>query len=75
MPDHSDAGAGIGALQVRTSVSRSELLIHAADVEGLCRGVDQDLVQRAYPSLTQASASGCRFLQPMRAARGVRIGV
>ncbi|WFD25748.1 1-(5-phosphoribosyl)-5[(5-phosphoribosylamino)methylideneamino]imidazole-4-carboxamidisomerase [Malassezia nana] len=24
----------------------SELLIHAADVEGLCRGVDQDLVQR-----------------------------
>ena len=24
----------------------SELLIHAADVEGLCRGIDEELVQR-----------------------------
>ena len=24
----------------------SEFLIHAADVEGLCRGIDKDLVQR-----------------------------
>lgn len=26
----------------------SELLIHAADVEGLCQGVDEELVQREY---------------------------
>ena len=24
----------------------SEFLIHAADVEGLCQGIDQDLVER-----------------------------
>ena len=26
----------------------SELLIHAADVEGLCQGVDEELVTRKY---------------------------
>lgn len=27
----------------------SELLIHAADVEGLCQGIDEKLVQREFP--------------------------
>jgi phosphoribosylformimino-5-aminoimidazole carboxamide ribotide isomerase len=26
----------------------SEFLVHAADVEGLCRGIDRDLVQSMY---------------------------
>lgn len=29
----------------------SELLIHAADVEGLCQGIDQDLVKSKLCSL------------------------
>lgn len=27
----------------------SEFLIHAADVEGLCQGIDEDLVQSLFP--------------------------
>lgn len=30
---------------VRFLVSKSEFLVHAADVEGLCQGIDEDLVK------------------------------
>lgn len=33
-------------LLVRSHPNTSELLIHAADVEGLCRGIDHELVER-----------------------------
>jgi phosphoribosylformimino-5-aminoimidazole carboxamide ribotide isomerase len=40
----------------------SELLIHAADVEGLCQGVDEELVQRlgAWVTLPCTYAGGAR---------------
>ena len=31
---------------MRYSCSESEFLVHAADVEGLCQGIDEDLVTR-----------------------------
>lgn len=47
----------------------SELLIHAADVEGLCQGIDEELVKSELSSTcaihwwadTQASATGSPF--------------
>ena len=51
------------ALLVRMLCLRlSELLIHAADVEGLCRGIDQDLVERLgeWCSIPTTYAGGAR---------------
>ncbi|WFD17855.1 1-(5-phosphoribosyl)-5[(5-phosphoribosylamino)methylideneamino]imidazole-4-carboxamidisomerase [Malassezia caprae] len=46
----------------QVSAHCSELLIHAADVEGLCRGIDQDLVQRLgeWVSIPTTYAGGAR---------------
>ncbi|KAL4399839.1 Enzyme that catalyzes the fourth step in the histidine pathway [Malassezia pachydermatis] len=46
----------------------SELLIHAADVEGLCRGIDQDLVQRLgeWTTIPTTYAGGARHLEDMK---------
>lgn len=32
-------------LYCKTGLQRSEFLIHAADVEGLCQGIDEELVK------------------------------
>ncbi|SHO75764.1 Enzyme that catalyzes the fourth step in the histidine pathway [Malassezia sympodialis ATCC 42132] len=52
----------------QVSAHCSELLIHAADVEGLCRGVDQDLVQRLgeWVSIPTTYAGGARHLDDMQ---------
>lgn len=34
----------------------SELLIHAADVEGLCQGIDEELVEREHHKPSDLSA-------------------
>jgi phosphoribosylformimino-5-aminoimidazole carboxamide ribonucleotide (ProFAR) isomerase len=33
-------------MKMRHSCDGSEFLVHAADVEGLCQGIDDDLVAR-----------------------------
>jgi phosphoribosylformimino-5-aminoimidazole carboxamide ribonucleotide (ProFAR) isomerase len=33
-------------MKMRRSCDGSEFLVHAADVEGLCQGIDEDLVAR-----------------------------
>jgi len=35
----------------------SELLVHAADVEGLCQGIDEELVSSAYSARREADFS------------------
>jgi len=51
-----------------------EFLIHAADVEGLCRGVDLELVQRlaAIATVPTTYAGGARSIEDLRAV--TRIG-
>ena len=50
------------------SAHRSELLIHAADVEGLCRGIDEELVARLaeWVSVPTTYAGGARHLEDMK---------
>lgn len=45
----------------------SELLIHAADVEGLCQGIDEELVERLgeWVSLPCTYAGGARGQFPI----------
>jgi hypothetical protein len=47
---------------------RSEFLIHAADVEGLCQGIDEELVasESCLPTV------GCLFLQSQNLENGWR---
>jgi hypothetical protein len=56
---YRDIRLAIELLQVRLQCSHenaslicdgSEFLVHAADVEGLCQGIDEDLVARTSPS-------------------------
>ncbi|WFD38087.1 1-(5-phosphoribosyl)-5[(5-phosphoribosylamino)methylideneamino]imidazole-4-carboxamidisomerase [Malassezia japonica] len=46
----------------------SELLIHAADVEGLCQGIDEELVQRLgeWVSIPTTYAGGARHLEDLQ---------
>lgn len=65
----------------------SEFLIHAADVEGLCQGIDEDLVRskafigstalkhQAEARLRKVSANGSGYRQLMQAAREVKFQV
>jgi phosphoribosylformimino-5-aminoimidazole carboxamide ribotide isomerase len=49
----------------RVEAHCSELLVHAADVEGQCRGIDEDLVQRLgeWVSIPTTYAGGARDLE------------
>lgn len=40
----------------------SELLIHAADVEGLCQGIDEELVEREYGAVSTPTARHTHLL-------------
>ena len=46
----------------------SEFLVHAVDVEGLCRGIDSELVQRLseWSPITVTYAGGARSLADLR---------
>jgi phosphoribosylformimino-5-aminoimidazole carboxamide ribotide isomerase len=58
----------------------SEFLVHAADVEGLCRGIDEDLVRSEQTvrmriiahHANQALENGSAFLPRMQEERRVR---
>lgn len=45
-------------MKIRHSCDGSEFLVHAADVEGLCQGIDEDLVTRTSPHSLTFSSDG-----------------
>lgn len=59
--DHTDMEVNAQSLKMLEEYC-SEFLIHAADVEGLCQGIDQDLVQKLgeWVSIPTTYAGGAR---------------
>ncbi|SCU83800.1 LAMI_0C04742g1_1 [Lachancea mirantina] len=62
------------------SMFSHEFLIHAADVEGLCRGIEEDLVERLYewtkdlPNVKIVYAGGAKSIEDLELVSGLSHG-